>query len=95
MLGLMHIEFSESNCQGDSFVWHIEESTKALLRSLVGSRPEDEYFLQGYLKLLSMLFAHCKVGRVATIFLEGFRSVPAECWIHVVPQMIGQLYEGL
>jgi hypothetical protein len=55
--------------------------------------PTDDFYLQGYLKLLSLLCNHARLRRIYDLFLENHRRIPVEGWINVVPQMIAQLFQ--
>jgi serine/threonine-protein kinase mTOR len=70
----------------------IESALVALMNSLRMTGEED-YYLQGYLKLLSLLCNHSRIRRVYDLFMENHRRIPVEGWINVVPQMIAQLYQ--
>jgi hypothetical protein len=62
----MNLEFAEG-ARTEIAEKYIESALTALINSL--RLPTDDFYLQGYLKLLSLLCNHAKLKRIFDLFL--------------------------
>lgn len=91
ILSSITLEFAEGKSEGSGKL--VELAVSALVSSLQVSSGENKFYLQGYLKLLSVLCKYSHLSPVCELFESAISSIPVEGWINVVPQMIAQLYQ--